>query len=122
MQQSPSWEDNLFAASQEIQRILWIPKVHYRIHKCLPPIPILSQIDPVHAPTSQFLKIHFILSSHQRLGLLSGLFPSGFPTNNLYMPLLSPIRSTCPAHLILLDFVTPNIIGCGVQIIKFLGM
>jgi len=58
MEQSPSWEANWFSASQEIPRILWNPKVHYRNHKCLQPVHILSQLDPVHTPTSHFLKIH----------------------------------------------------------------
>ena len=52
-----------------------------------------------------------ILSTHLSLGLPSGLFPSGCPTKTLYTPLLSLARAACPAHLILLDFITRTIFG-----------
>ena len=52
-----------------------------------------------------------ILSSHLRLGLPNGIFPSGFTTKTLYTPLLSSIRAICPAHLILLYFITRKILG-----------
>ena len=52
-----------------------------------------------------------ILSTHLRLGLPSGLLPSGFPSRALFTSLSSPIRTTCPAHLILLDFITRTLLG-----------
>ena len=52
-----------------------------------------------------------ILSTHLLLGLPSGLFPSSFPNKTLHTPLSSPIRATCRAHPILLDFITRTILG-----------
>ena len=91
MVQSPSWEANWFAASQEIPRISRNPKVHYRTHKRPAPISILGRHNPVHIPTSYLLEIHPNIIHYLRLGLPSGLFPSGFPTKTLYTPLSSPI-------------------------------
>jgi len=110
-EQSPSWEANWFTASQEIPRILWNPKVHYLIYKCPPPVPILSQLDPVHNLTSHFLKIYLNIILPSTPGSPNGPFPSSFPTKTLYRPLLSPIRATCPYHLILFEFITRTIFG-----------
>jgi hypothetical protein len=51
-----------------------------------------------------------MLSGHLYLGLPSGLFPSGFPTSNLYTFLYFPIRATCPTHL-LIDLIILIILG-----------
>ena len=75
MEQSPAWEAKRFSASQEILLILWNPKVHYRIYNSPPPVPILNQINSVHAPPhpTSWRSI-LTLSSHLRLGLPSCLF------------------------------------------------
>ena len=73
----------------------------------------LSWANPIQStyPLPTSWRSILILSTILRLGLPSGLFPSGLPTKTLYAPLSSPMRATCPAHLILLDFITRTILG-----------
>jgi len=107
MVQSPSWEANWFAASQEIPRISRNPKVHFRTHKRPPTVSILGPPNPIHTPISHLLEIHpnIIHPSTPRSPQwsLSLRLPHQEP--------IHPLSSPCPAHLILLDFITRTILG-----------
>jgi hypothetical protein len=89
--------------------------VHYRVHNSPPTISVLSQMHSFHKFQSHFPKIHYniIISSKSSSSELSLL--SGFPTNNLYTLLSSPMRATCPAHLIPLDLITVTTFGAGLN-------
>ena len=115
MQQSLSWEANRFSASQGIPRILWNPMDHYRSHKCPPPVPILSQLDPVHTPQIPIPKIHFNIILQFTPGSPKWSLSFKFPRqNHVYA---SPLHHTCymprPSHSS--RFYHVNNIGWGVQ-------
>ena len=117
MVQSPSWEANWFAGSQEIPLISWNPKVHYRTHKRPTPIPILGQPNPVHIPTSHLLEIHpnIIHPSTPRFPQCSPSlrFPHQDP---IHPPLLTHTRHMPnPSHSS--PFYHPHNIRWAVQII-----
>jgi len=120
MEQSPSWEANWFSASQEIPSILWNLKVHYHIHNSLPPVPILSHINPVYTPISHFLKVHLNI-------ILPSLPVSSKWSLDLRFPHKNPVYTSILLHTCYMPrpphsswFDHPNIIRWEVQIMKFL--
>jgi len=116
MEQSPTREANSHSTSQEIPRHLWKPKVLYRVHNSPPLVSVLSQISPMQNIPPYFFKIKFniILPSTPWSPKLA--LPFVFSTKFLYAFLISPMRATFPALLILLDLIVVIIYGEGYKL------
>jgi hypothetical protein len=57
--QNLSSKPDSYLSSQEILGVLWNTKVHYRVHKSPPPVPILSHMNPVHILKIYYLQTNF---------------------------------------------------------------
>jgi len=111
MEQNAPWEAKSSSTSQEIPHILQNLKVHYHIYKSPPLLPVMRQINPIHASYRISWKFNFLFPSYLCLGHPSVIFPSGYLTRTLCAPLLYPLHATCPISLNHLDFITQILFG-----------
>jgi hypothetical protein len=103
MQHCPPWQTNGSAAGQQICRLWWNPKVHYRVRNRQSPVPTLCQTNPIHVPQSNLLGCSFQHYSRIYAYVFQVFFPFRFLHQSPLWILFLPMHATCPAHPILLN-------------------
>jgi len=73
--------------------------MHYRVYSSSPLVLILSQMRPVHNLPPYFPKILSNIFLHLCLGLLSGLHPSGFPPQHVYIIIIRAYPCVLVSHM-----------------------
>ena len=103
-------------------RVCWM-ELTYSMHrspweanKCPPPVPVLSQLDPVHAPASHFLNIHLNIIPQSTPGSSKWSLSLRFSHQNSIYASLLPHTCYMPPSYHSFWFDHPNSIGRGVQI------
>jgi len=85
IEKSPSWDDRISPASQEIPCILWNQKIQHCVHKSPPIGPVLIQMNLVHAIQSYLFKAHFnIYISEQDECITQMILSKKTPINTLF--------------------------------------
>jgi hypothetical protein len=99
MAHSPCLQASSRSPIQVVHIHLWNLIVNCCVHKNSPAEPTLSHKNSVHTLTSLICILTAPLYLHL-LALRRGVFSSGLPTKIVYSFMSSPMRTTCPAHLI----------------------
>ena len=111
-----AWSEVLLQLVKQFQEFCTTRRyMHYRDNENPPPVPVLCHINP---PTSsQTISLRYILISSPSTPRFSKcLFSSNFLTKTLYSALVSPVRATCPAHLILSHLIIRVMFGVGCRV------
>jgi hypothetical protein len=97
------FSNSLLQGTEPFLRILWNPKVYFRVRKSPSLVPLLCQVCPARTTPFCICRTHFNIIIPPASCLPSGPFPSDFPTKFLDPLPFSLMRAIWLAYLILLD-------------------